>query len=173
MLYRRIQHCCLHMRPLSSQASSVFTCVLCLPIQFFPIRFTNVFQPQYGPRIHSASNRNEYQGSSWRVKRGRRVWLTTSPTSENRPTENVGSSTSHNPIDLPWPATAIAFFRSINRPGMLRHWWPSHSVGVPARDDSFRFATWPLGYAAQPPAQWLPDNLISCGDSRHAHAITA
>jgi hypothetical protein len=31
------------------------------------------FQPHYGPGIDSASNRNDYQESSWEVKGGRRV----------------------------------------------------------------------------------------------------
>jgi hypothetical protein len=47
-------------------------------------RFTQSFQPYYGPEVDSASNRNEYQESSWGVKGGRRVWtrcLTTEWTS--------------------------------------------------------------------------------------------
>jgi hypothetical protein len=28
-------------------------------------QFTESFQPHYGPRVNSASNRNEYQESSW------------------------------------------------------------------------------------------------------------
>jgi hypothetical protein len=39
------------------------------------------FQPHYGPRFDSASNRNEYQESSWGVKGDRHVRLTTSPPS--------------------------------------------------------------------------------------------
>jgi hypothetical protein len=39
------------------------------------------FQPHYGPGVDSASNRNEYQESSWGVKSGRCVRLTTLPPS--------------------------------------------------------------------------------------------
>jgi hypothetical protein len=35
-----------------------------------------IFQPHYGPGLDSASNRDEYQESSWGVKGGRRVRLT-------------------------------------------------------------------------------------------------
>jgi hypothetical protein len=44
---------------------------------------------------------NEYQESSWWVKGGRRVRLTTLPPSVSRLSrENVGPSTSHNPMGL-------------------------------------------------------------------------
>jgi hypothetical protein len=44
-------------------------------------QFTESFQPHYGPGLDSASNRNEYQESSWGVKGGRGVGLTTLPLS--------------------------------------------------------------------------------------------
>jgi hypothetical protein len=37
-----------------------------------------ILQPHYGPGVDSASNRNEYQESSWGVKGGRHMKLTTS-----------------------------------------------------------------------------------------------
>jgi hypothetical protein len=47
------------------------------------------------------SNRNEYRESSWGVKGGRRVKLTTLPPSVSRLSrQNVGASTSHHPMGL-------------------------------------------------------------------------
>jgi hypothetical protein len=51
--------------------------------------------------VVSASNRNEYHESSWGIKEDRFVRLTTSPLSLSRLSrENVGASTSHNPMGL-------------------------------------------------------------------------
>jgi hypothetical protein len=51
--------------------------------------------------VDSASNRNEYQESSRGVKGGGRLRLTTlAPSVSRLPRENVGASTSHNPIGL-------------------------------------------------------------------------
>jgi hypothetical protein len=63
-------------------------------------QFISSFQPHYGPGIDSASIRNEYQVSSWGVKRSRFISLTNSPLSVNRLSRQFGSSTSHNPIGL-------------------------------------------------------------------------
>jgi hypothetical protein len=53
------------------------------------------------PKVDSASNRNEYQKYSWGIKGGRRVKLTTLPSFVSRLSrENVGASTSHNPMGL-------------------------------------------------------------------------
>jgi hypothetical protein len=80
----------------------------------FPMRsldFFNLPNPsslQYGPGVDTASNRNECQESSWGVKCGRHVRLTTLPPSGSRLSrENLGASMSHNPSQ---PVTGISFF---------------------------------------------------------------
>jgi hypothetical protein len=54
---------------------------------FLVVSFLLVFPSisyMHGPGVNSASNRNEYQESSWGVKGGRRVWLKTLPLSVSR-----------------------------------------------------------------------------------------
>jgi hypothetical protein len=71
------------------------------PMSSLDFQLNQSFQPQCGPGVDSASNRNEYQESSWGLKGGWRVRLTTSPPSMSRDClDNVGASTSHSPMGL-------------------------------------------------------------------------
>jgi hypothetical protein len=59
---------------------------------------TSFFRPLFSPRVDTACNRNEYQGSCLGGKDGRCVGLTTLPTSCADCLEILGASTSSKPI---------------------------------------------------------------------------
>ena len=64
----------------------------------FPL--TQSYRPHYGPVVDSASNRNEYRGSSLGGKGGRCVRLTVLPISRADCLEIVAASTSYTPTSL-------------------------------------------------------------------------
>jgi hypothetical protein len=70
----------------------------------------NQIQAHYDPGIHPATDRNEYQESSWEVKRDRRVRVTKSPRSVIGLSRQCGYLDVSLPYEAPLPVSGPLLF---------------------------------------------------------------